>query len=47
MEAAGFLAQGFQVALQPANIIWLFVGIALGLIIGVLPGLGGTSGVAT
>ncbi len=46
MEAVGFLAQGFQVALQPANIIWLFVGIALGLIIGVLPGLGGTSGVA-
>lgn len=46
MEALAFLGQGFQVALQPQNIIWLFAGIALGLIIGVLPGLGGTSGVA-
>src|SRR5712692_722256 len=46
MDAFALLGHGFLVALQPANLIWLFVGIALGLIIGVLPGLGGTSGVA-
>lgn len=46
MDTLTLLGQGFQIALQPANLIWLFVGIALGMIIGVLPGLGGTSGVA-
>lgn len=46
MEAFGLLGHGFLVALQPINMVWLFVGVALGLIIGVLPGLGGTSGVA-
>src|SRR5437879_10532911 len=40
------LAGGFATALQPINIAMLFVGVVLGLIIGVLPGLGGTSGVA-
>ncbi len=40
------LGFGFQVALEPFNLFMLFVGVALGLIIGVLPGLGGTSGVA-
>lgn len=46
MEAFGSLGQGFQVALQPFNLLVLFIGVALGLVIGVLPGLGGTSGVA-
>ena len=46
MEAFASLGQGFQVALQPFNIAMLFAGVALGLVIGVLPGLGGTSGVA-
>ncbi len=46
MEAFANLAHGFQVALQPFNMLMLFVGVALGLVIGVLPGLGGTSGVA-
>src|ERR671936_3005624 len=40
------LAGGFSTALQPVNIAMLFVGVVLGLVIGVLPGLGGTSGVA-
>ena len=40
------LAGGFGTALQPVNIAMLLVGVVLGLIIGVLPGLGGTSGVA-
>src|SRR5207237_7950743 len=40
------LAGGVGTALQPVNIAMLLVGVVLGLIIGVLPGLGGTSGVA-
>src|SRR5205085_12112666 len=40
------LAGGFATALQPINVAMLLVGVILALIIGVLPGLGGTSGVA-
>src|SRR6266849_9574139 len=46
MEVFGNLAGGFATALQPINIAFLFIGVTLGLVIGVLPGLGGTSGVA-
>ena len=46
LEVLGDLAGGFGVALQPTNLLMLLVGVLLGLIIGVLPGLGGTSGVA-
>ena len=46
MEVFGNLAGGFAVALQPINMLMLLVGVILGLVIGVLPGLGGTSGVA-
>jgi putative tricarboxylic transport membrane protein len=46
MEVFGLLAGGFGTALQPINIAFLLVGVTLGLVIGVLPGLGGTSGVA-
>lgn len=46
MEVFGNLAGGFATALQPVNLAFLFVGVTLGLVIGVLPGLGGTSGVA-
>jgi putative tricarboxylic transport membrane protein len=46
MEILSSLGGGFATALQPINIAMLFVGVVLGLIIGVLPGLGGTSGVA-
>ncbi|HEV8670697.1 MAG TPA: tripartite tricarboxylate transporter permease [Candidatus Limnocylindria bacterium] len=42
----GSLAGGFGTALQPFNLLLLTIGCFLGLIIGVLPGLGGTSGVA-
>ena len=38
--------QGFAVALSPVNIGLMFLGILLGVIIGVLPGLGGANGVA-
>ncbi|HET9881394.1 MAG TPA: tripartite tricarboxylate transporter permease, partial [Candidatus Binatia bacterium] len=37
---------GFQVAVTPFNLFIAAVGILLGTIIGVLPGLGGANGVA-
>jgi len=40
------LLLGFGVALQPHNLFVAVVGVALGTIIGVLPGLGGANGVA-
>src|SRR5258705_4353022 len=46
MEEIANLFQGFTVALQPFNIMVMLVGIMLGVIIGVLPGLGGANGVA-
>src|SRR5215510_12291375 len=32
--------QGFAVALQPANLLWCLVGVALGTVVGIMPGLG-------
>jgi putative tricarboxylic transport membrane protein len=46
MEELSALAQGFGVALTPMNIAFMFGGIVLGVLIGVLPGLGGANGVA-
>ena len=46
MEGFIPLIQGFGVALDPYNIMFMFVGVVLGVIIGVLPGLGGANGVA-
>lgn len=40
MEILTGLAQGFAVALHPLNLAWCFVGVLLGTIIGVMPGLG-------
>jgi len=40
------LLLGFQVALQPENLFLAVIGVALGTVIGVLPGLGGANGVA-
>src|SRR3981081_952255 len=37
---------GFAVALSPFNLLLMFVGVVMGIIIGVLPGLGGANGVA-
>jgi putative tricarboxylic transport membrane protein len=42
----GSLFQGFAVALTSYNVLLMFVGIVLGVLIGVLPGLGGANGVA-
>jgi putative tricarboxylic transport membrane protein len=46
METLGFLAQGFSVALTPENLFLAFLGCLLGTIIGALPGLGPSNGVA-
>src|SRR5436190_5478031 len=40
MEILSGLLQGFAVALQPANLLWCFVGVVLGTVVGVMPGLG-------
>ncbi len=46
MEVISQLAMGFSVALQPANLLFCLVGVIFGTIIGVLPGLGPTAGIA-
>ena len=46
MEEIANLMQGFATVLEPFNIGVMIVGILLGVIIGVLPGLGGANGVA-
>src|SRR6201982_3058564 len=40
------LFHGFAVVIQPFNILLMVIGILLGVVIGVLPGLGGANGVA-
>ena len=46
MEEIQSLMQGFAIALSFKNIVLMFAGVILGVIIGVLPGLGGANGVA-
>jgi len=46
LEELVSLFHGFSVALSPFNLVLMFVGVLLGVIIGVLPGLGGANGVA-
>src|SRR3954451_12238040 len=46
MDEIQSLLHGFVVALSLKNLALMFVGIVLGVIIGVLPGLGGANGVA-
>jgi putative tricarboxylic transport membrane protein len=40
VDVLGGLMQGFALALQPANLFWCFVGVFLGTIVGIMPGLG-------
>jgi putative tricarboxylic transport membrane protein len=40
METLSLLVSGFATALQPINLMWAFIGCALGTAIGVLPGIG-------
>jgi len=46
MEEIANLFHGFAVIIQPFNLLLMVVGILLGVIVGVLPGLGGANGVA-
>src|SRR3954454_14649431 len=46
MEELTNLFHGFSVALTLPNIGFMLIGITLGVLIGVLPGLGGANGVA-
>ncbi|TKJ29810.1 tripartite tricarboxylate transporter permease [Blastococcus sp. CCUG 61487] len=40
------LGEGFSVALDPTNILYVFLGVLIGTVIGVLPGLGPTATIA-
>jgi putative tricarboxylic transport membrane protein len=46
METLAHLMTGFGVAFQPFSLLMMTLGLLLGLAVGVLPGLGGTAGVA-
>jgi putative tricarboxylic transport membrane protein len=40
------LLHGFQLALTPINLMWGFIGVTVGTLIGVLPGIGPVTGIA-
>ncbi|WP_026535113.1 tripartite tricarboxylate transporter permease [Arthrobacter sp. H14] len=40
------LQLGFETAVSPDNLLWCFIGVLLGTVIGMLPGLGSATGVA-
>ena len=46
MEEINNLMSGFAVAMTLPNIMYMLIGITLGVLIGVLPGLGGANGIA-
>ena len=46
MDVVNGLAQGFAVALLPANLAWCFLGCLLGTVVGILPGLGPAATIA-
>ncbi len=46
MDLIANLALGFETALTPVNIFWCFVGVFLGTLVGVLPGIGPTATIA-
>ena len=46
VEEISLIFNGFAVAMSPFNILLMLVGVTLGVIIGVLPGLGGANGIA-
>jgi len=46
MDVITGLFQGFAVALTPVNLLWCFVGVFLGTIVGILPGLGPAATIA-
>ena len=46
MDLVSSLALGFSVALDPVNILYCFIGVLLGTLVGVLPGIGPTATIA-
>lgn len=46
MNAFSNLALGFSVSLQPTNLLFCLIGVALGVVVGVLPGLGSAATIA-
>lgn len=46
MDILGYLIQGAQVAFQPMNLLFCFVGVLMGTLVGILPGLGPTAAIA-
>ena len=46
MDILHSLALGFSVSLQPANLLYCFIGVLLGTLVGVLPGLGSAATIA-
>ncbi len=46
MDTFGHIINGFSVCLQPGNLLFTFIGVLLGTIIGVLPGIGSAAGIA-
>lgn len=46
MDIISGLATGFSVALQPQNLMYVTIGVILGTVIGMLPGLGPTASIA-
>ena len=46
MEEINNLMQGFAVAMTLPNLAYMLIGVTLGVLIGVLPGLGGANGIA-
>lgn len=46
MDALPHILNGFTVALQPVNLWYTFIGVLMGTVIGVLPGIGPSAGIA-
>jgi putative tricarboxylic transport membrane protein len=46
VDILGSLALGFSVSLEPANLVYCFIGVLLGTLVGVLPGLGSAATIA-
>ena len=46
MDILSYLIQGAYVAFQPMNLLFCFVGVLMGTLVGILPGLGPTAAIA-
>jgi putative tricarboxylic transport membrane protein len=46
LESLTSLAYGFNIALQPQNLFYCFIGVTMGSLVGVLPGIGPTATIA-